>query len=498
MIGTQLIIVLVLLSLGLPPDEKEGRINFSINGTNTTLWRQFDSEFLARNRDGGPNKWEFYNRLNVYFGLEDFTIGLQMDYDRYEIEEGDSRVEKRYLQYKRNKLQATFGDFYASFGRGTALSVVKTHETYGIENQSDDTIDGGQFSYGSDDFSIDALSGKIETRFEEHTDYVSGIESTIAPFSWLTVGGSAVKTELNLAEGDQIAYGSQVELKLLSGDLIVAHEFTHLDNSIPFNNGAEDGRASYLEVSLLLKDFNFSVEYKDLQNFFAKYSNPPLIENEKQELLADFFAFYPEDLEAAKFRIDYYLPTGTLLYGVAAHYNEKATRHPFYFRYNRDINHFYAGLEHSFLNGTFIDASIGSRNEEGEGYYYQFSGRTTHGSALLSVPLLMGFSTSIDYAFSRFNGDLVRFQRNKLAIGIAQAQLFSATWVWESSNIPGELFFNNGKENFYYTQFDIKLLRRHLIRLIVGENRGGLKCSGGVCKYIPAFSGIRMEGIVRF
>ena len=37
-----------------------------------------------------------------------------------------------------------------------------------------------------------------------------------------------------------------------------------------------------------------------------------------------------------------------------------------------------------------------------------------------------------------------------------------------------------------------------VLRLVVGDQRGGLRCSGGVCRQVPAFSGARLEVIARF
>ena len=36
------------------------------------------------------------------------------------------------------------------------------------------------------------------------------------------------------------------------------------------------------------------------------------------------------------------------------------------------------------------------------------------------------------------------------------------------------------------------------VRLVVGDQRGGLRCSGGVCRQVPAFSGARVEVVARF
>jgi hypothetical protein len=491
-----LALLMVYVTAGVAQDEDKP-LNITFNGTDTLLWRSFDEEFLDTNPDAGDNEWEFYNRLILNLGLDNFSFGVQADIDRFDVDEGDTRIEKRFLSYSDPHLKITLGDFYASFGRGTALSVIKTHEAYGLENLSDDTINGGYARIRRAGFDVQALTGRIHDKYEDTEDEISGVHGTYEPFTWLSVGGSAVRTSLEIEDGDTTTSGTIVELELFDGALVLAHEYTFFNSDFFYRNNADEGRAEYIEAAAVIDDFSVTVEYKDLQNFFAEYSTPPLIEEQDQELLADFFTIYPEDLEALKVRGELILPTSTIIFGTVAVYDEKAARHPSYYRYMREINHIFGGIEHQFLNGLYFSARLGQREEEGTGYYFQFTGETNHGAVDVSVPLFSGFSTSLDYAFSRFEGEHLEFQRDKLSFSLAKSQLFTATWVWERSNLPGEVFFT-GKEEYRYFQLEVKLLKRHIARLFVGDNRGGIKCSGGVCKYIPAFSGVRMEGVIRF
>ena len=478
-------------------DEEEWKMPFKINGTNTFLVRSFDSEFLDRPLSEQEDSWELYNRLVLNLSRGPLLIGLQFDFDRYDLSEGDQRLEKRYIEYRGRRLKATAGDFFASFGRGTALSVVKSHELYGIEHQIDNTIDGGRIQYRGKRFSAEALAGKIFNKFFDTNDTLYGGTASYKVASWLRAGGSVVRGELEAEGLDADLASLNINLPGLGDIADITYEYTTLRASSPYANGADEGHAAYLEISGLLGDLSLTAEYKDLENFFFKYSTPPLIEEESQELISDFFAYYPEDLETYKLRGDYSLPNGTLLYAALSHFDEKATRHPSYFRYDRDIDHFYGGFEHSFENGSHLLGIIGKRWEESRGYYFQFNGPTIHGGIEGMLPLAYLLSVEAKYHFSQLDGDIIEYNRNKLELSLSRSQLFTFTAVWESSNLPGEVFFA-GKEDFYFAQLDIKLLRKHLVRIFFGETRGGIKCSGGVCKYVPAFRGLRFEAVIRF
>lgn len=478
-------------------DDKGKVLPFRVNGTNTFLIRDFDQEFLARYPGQPQDKWELYNRLVLNLRRGPVLVGLQIDFDRFDIRDGDFRLEKRYVEYRRRGLKITVGDFFASFGRGTALSVIKTHELYGLENQIDDTVDGGRIQYTGKKWKAEALAGRIYNKALDVTDNLYGGTAGYKFTKWLRAGGSLVRGELEAEGSNNDLATIHVDLTRLGGIAGVYYEYSTLSASEPYPNGADQGHAAYLNINAVTGDLFVSAEYKDLENFFFKYSTPPIIEDQDMELISDFFAIYPEDLEAVKVRADYTLPIETLLYAVIAHYAETATHHPSYYRYDRDIDHFYLGVEHSFESGAYLHGFLGRRWEESGGYYYQFTGPTTHGAFEGTIPLWKLFSLEVEYRFSKLDGDVVEFNRNKLAVSLARSQLFTLTGVWESSNLPGEVFYA-GKEDFYYGQLDVKIKRKHLVRIFFGETRGGMKCSGGVCKYVPAFKGTRFEAVIRF
>jgi hypothetical protein len=36
------------------------------------------------------------------------------------------------------------------------------------------------------------------------------------------------------------------------------------------------------------------------------------------------------------------------------------------------------------------------------------------------------------------------------------------------------------------------------VRVFAGRSKGGLKCSGGICRIFPEFEGVKLEATVRF
>lgn len=484
-----------LLALLPAPNAAVADWPFSISGTETFLWRGFSDAFMRKHPLQGDS-WDLRNRLVLNLERPGLLVGIQADFDRFDKTDGSEGVEKAYLEYRGSRWGGTAGDFYSSFGRGTALSVVKTHEAYGIENQIDNTIRGLRARYLDDVFKAEALGGTVKDDDTGTTDSLFGANLTYRAMPWLRIGSSVVAAGLEAPSDDARLAGGQLDLINIARHVDLSVEHTRLRSEGPFRNGADHGQATYVELVGRVSSVSIRCEYEMLRDFFFKYSTPPLLEDQAEELLTDFMALYPEDLKARKVRADWTLPTGTLVYGVYAHFNESATRHPSYFRYRRRITDVEAGGEHLFSNGIHVIGNIGKRDEESTGYYYQFSGPTTYGGISASVPVSGPHSIESTYQRMQLDGDRVQFQRNRLVVTYGIASLFSLAGSWESSNLPGELFSGHQKD-FFAWQAELKL-KSHVLRVFHGDSRGGMKCSGGVCTYVPAFGGTRVEAIVRF
>ena len=116
-----------MLLAGAAAAEEDNRFKlpFRINGTNTFLYRSFDEGFLKENPFGNQDKWEMYNRLVLNLSSGPVLVGLQFDIDRFDLREGDQRLEKRYLEFRSRRVDATLGDCkYVPAFRGVRFEAV--------------------------------------------------------------------------------------------------------------------------------------------------------------------------------------------------------------------------------------------------------------------------------------------------------------------------------------------------------------------------------------
>lgn len=492
--------LLVFLLLPMQNDDAAPRApEIAVHGINTFIWRLFDEEFSG---DGNPDtpedRYALYNRTDLTLTSGSFVAGLQADFEEFDISPEEQRLSKRYLSWNRGDFALTVGDYYASFGRGTALGLARTHEGFGLENVADNTLDGLRATWRNDHVALDLLAGRVEDRFRDTRDELGGGSADFTVNRWLSLGTSLVRADLEEERNRVDLVGYRAEFRHPDGSYGIFYEEFHLDAQRPLANGAPDGRGRYLESTLITAGISVSAEYKQLDSYLFRYATPAILEEQGQDLLADFFSYYGEDLEALKVRIDYSRADGSLLYAAFSTFDESARRHPVYGRYGREILHMYGGYELILSSGAHLALELGGRRETGSGYYELFDGDTVHGAALFSAPLPGAFGVQAEYQFSRFTGELLDYQRDRLSVTVSRSHLVNAGVTWERSNLPGELFFTGGKEHFVSVTAALKLPRGHELRLFSGDSRGGLKCSGGVCKYVPAFQGIRLESVIRF
>ena len=72
-----------------------------------------------------------------------------------------------------------------------------------------------------------------------------------------------------------------------------------------------------------------------------------------------------------------------------------------------------------------------------------------------------------------------------------------ATLLYDRTSDP-EILTYQDKRDWWGGQVEIKFSQANYIRIFVGDNKGGVKCAGGVCKFFPPFSGVRIDSVVRF
>ena len=128
--------------------------------------------------------------------------------------------------------------------------------------------------------------------------------------------------------------------------------------------------------------------------------------------------------------------------------------------------------------------------------YYYTHGKTFHYQFNLSYPLTSRFSLEADIQGKEFRGKHLDYYERRSFLSLHYSQRWVLTFLFDQTSDPQVLFFKNRK-NWFGIQLEIKFFQANAIRLFYGAMKGGVKCSGGICKFFPPFEGFRLYAIYR-
>jgi hypothetical protein len=140
----------------------------------------------------------------------------------------------------------------------------------------------------------------------------------------------------------------------------------------------------------------------------------------------------------------------------------------------------------------------GFRNEDTTSIaYFYTSGKTYHFQASASLPLTQRLSLEADIAGKEFKGTWLDYYERRSFVSLHYSPLWILTLHFDQTSDPLILFVKD-KRDWLGLEFEVKFYQANSLKIFYGANKGGVKCSGGICKFLPPFEGLRIEGILRF
>ncbi len=486
--------------------------------------------------------WAAINRLNFSLTKASLTAAIRYDAESYFEKEQYSvkyLLEKAFVQYENHGLYVRAGDFYTRMGNGLVLSMLKRDE-FGMDN----TLRGGLAQYGDPGGHVelrvlggfvnegDDLSFKPERATQEEPDF----------------------DEQDTAYGGQIEAGKPgwgfVELRALAGALqpddsigAVAREqddpYTLLgvggkwlnfgghgslrgeyawyeieDRKKDTDSVEMEGRAAYGALNLDFYPVTFLFEGQDYYRFTFPYAEPPILEFEKQT-----FGHAPdtEDIIGGRGYMEVFVPVVDVsVHGnyyrsvrhsrvpneLAGHYD--ATGDEDAEQTGEWVEHSYGGVEKLFDNGAYVIAGGGYREE-----HEAPQGRWIHGEFDGGVPVTAKNELTVEARYKDFYRTTGVFQGEQYG-----AWSVAPSWTWSPHmSLTGRYEFSDepsvagvvsaaqaDEEDHDYWSGELTLhAGQHVdMNFFYGRVKGGLLCSGGVCRQVPAYEGLKADLTLRF
>ncbi len=491
------LVAAAILTLAAPlaaqddPTEEAGS-ELRLLGTSSTLIEVNDTH---EDEPGGEEYHKLREVLSLNLAWSDFTLGVQGQYVGYsvatdQVEPGDLdrvyeglELRKYYLEYLKERLSLRLGTFYTSLGRGLTLYVQK-NDVLGF----DEPVRGGTASATLGPVELTALGGRVsepllQAQFNRtFEDEIYAGHALLRLPRELYLGGSYVSAEL--ASTSPLHGDDQVDTWAVEGGgygiagFLDAHaEWAEMEK---VERGREkDGWGRYLALSSTFGPVTLLAEAKDYWSFAYRYNTPPTA-----GVTTEFYDH--NDVKGGRLKAGLDLAaTGTLVEASWGDFDSH--REPGTLGANGDAQReWYLGLQESWRD-VYLEASWFERDLPDRGMEERHVVADLHLTVADFSDVVVGFDGRTEESFVRSELDRyhLTFTRSPWgSIGLRYA--------------TDEISLPPTRRDYWGGEVQVLPVPTVTFTLFVGADPGGLVCSGGQCREMPPFDGMRFEVEWRF
>jgi hypothetical protein len=478
------------------------------------------------------------NLADIRLGIgSDFAAGIRFLYDDPpETGFPFQGVKRRYAEYTGKPVSVRVGHFSHLLGRGLALNLF---ENRGLAY--DTWIDGVRLEGVAGPVAITGLAGRLPfrdsvtvTRDEEYA--LRALDAELEVMEGVNVGGSLVHAEgtLNRMIGTTTVVSEVYAGRgsVSTGPLDVYLEWSVRRTDVSGRPAVDASTGLYGSLSWADEGFGVSLEYKDyrfdIQDPYARFDgsrptrmlpfqNPPTVMREHS------FALLSRPLRQVNFddevgiQADLFLalgPSTTITANTSV-----ASEHDYF-----DLAPDGFAFLRSGRPGAFLPSSDRRLSPAGEMYleleHYGspssafrlgFARRTSvqtsfflgpgndHTIRSIVIPAqaefpvgggsIMMVQAEQEWVDDNYSSDR-HFFNQALFLTVIRAPLLSAAVRFEWTTNPDDPSF---RTTWTSAEIGIRAGGGHAITLTAGQERGGLVCSNGICRFVQPFSGIRVR-----
>lgn len=469
----------------------------------------------------------------------------------------DIRPEEVFVSYKWGKTQLTLGDDYVALGRGMALSMRKVDDLgfamslRGMHLKWRNKVLNLRVTTGfTNVVNVDGVEEKL---LPDPQDFITGVRLEAKAAKWLRLGGHFVDIErrfspmllksnevlapLMSAAGYELSglnpkpvrtmvAGANLEIPDIAGKFSAYFEGNYLLNS-KWHDGLsntgtslvrlkdDDGYAFYGAMSAYLGSWTLLAEAKHYRDYKINASpHPQTYGRDGLTQVAELQYISAPTLEridqrwqenanvtGAHLKVDYRLPEGDLLFLSGAFFQDAPAHGEF-------TIHAYGGYEHKSDAGDRLVFQAGYRAEEAPGKSIATRLRMVHFDAdlYLNIAKSQDLQIHLSHEFRSENPGAGELLADKYVEGtsyiswnLAPSWSFTAQFEYLTSKLncgndgcDGDMWWYPGAFIVY------RMTQSSFVRVFAGRGKGGLKCSGGVCRIYPDFEGVKVDTTLRF
>lgn len=443
----------------------------------------------------------YLNYFDLQYAQGPWFVGARLELDeenRYDPERLHE-IKRRFAEYRDENVTIRGGNFYATFGRGLLL---RAQEDEAVRLDRD--IDG---LYGAVRWKALEGQGFVGRPRNDETyareDLLSGAEIAVRPNAALRLGGGYVRRDAadpldGDANADNAHLGKPLE-ELVGGNLQWTHgpidavfEAAHrfLRGAIDPRGGwtgsdDENGAAYYGALTVGVPGYTFLAEGKDYLRFDPDYSTLPPCNSDGQPVNEGLDERGFGMTVTASPRTEITIEAAGAWAGARHSDSERQSA-------NGSLRRDWWGAGAIHLGGEWVEETELESHE-----YRRWLGPTLEASYYLSPSTSLTFHGKFfDWVNHRRGGEEDEYTEitADLTASLGMSRAVTLSVIKASAPIAEHDF----DDTWVSLQFSWAFGHSHDLTVKIGEERGGIVCSGGVCHYEPPFTGVRVELLSRF
>jgi len=401
-----------------------------------------------------------------------------------------SEFRQRFAEFSKDSFRVRAGDSFVTFGRGLAL---RSYEE--VELEHDTSLDGLLVEARRGALTLQGIAGTVDedvtaSRVREHI--VRGVRVGTSVAGWLDVAANAVGRRSNLVDEevelpeDAVHFEDRVlgaETSAWVGPVSFGAEYVGRTGENPTDPTDEvAGHGTYLSATVDLTWATVFGEFKDYENLDHYLVNPPTCVREHLWTLMNRVT-YEIDLDDERgFLAEVSAPVGDALYMTGG--ASEARTH------DGDLSHWeiFGHADHAFherVRGSL--AASWSREYLGN----EYNDFTEHVSGAAEVVITAGAGRPIEL--------VVEGQRTEEFYGSEHTDLLYSFTTYPGDDMTfsvlAETTDDATSERDVWTSVEVRtqVAPDVEVSLMMGTERGGKKCTGGICYTEPEFEGCRVR-----
>jgi hypothetical protein len=442
-------------------------------------------------------------RVELDIDIGDLTLGAvyrayQLSDPAYNpagVDVAASAIKHRFVEYNAGDLFLRGGHFSATFGRGLSL---RSYED--VELEHDTFLDGLMGEYRAGSVTVTALGGATNEDLsagQYYANFVRAARVSAPVTGWLDLGASAVErvrtlTDEDVELPDDITRFEDVvlagELDAWMGPVTLAADYASRSGENPVTGASLEGHGAYVSSTVDLGWMTLFGEVKDYDDYDHFVVNPPTCVREHLWTLMNRATYEVNLNDERGFLFEGNLPLGddTYLTGGAS----ESRRH------NRDLSHWEMYGQYDQTFAPRVRGSLaGSWSRE---YLYagdETTGKfTEHMMGAAEIVFGVGSDQEVELVVEGQRVEEPSGERYEDLLAAAAWYVGSSTTFTGMAETTTQEFGSADARDVWFMVEWIQLLTDDLeVKVGLGTQRGGKKCTGGVCYVEPEFEGARLK-----